>query len=148
MCQLRIPGGFNLTRRLAGIVHLSCFPSAKRITVVSGIAVHAGIPAHQDQLQDKALEWAAPSMTANIEAPTIGALANRRPRLQHLRHVSQCSRRLVRLSTPQGACRNSQPDLQRVTPNADLRGGGKRPEYIKRECRSKTCKNGRKFTFR
>jgi hypothetical protein len=83
MCQLRIPQRFKLARRLSGIVHFFCFPLAKRISAVSGIAVHAGILAHKHQLQDKALELAAPSMTVYIETPAIGALANRRPRLQH-----------------------------------------------------------------
>lgn len=39
--KLRIGQLFKLIRRLGGIVLLHFFPSAKRVTVVSGIAVHA-----------------------------------------------------------------------------------------------------------
>jgi hypothetical protein len=63
--------------------YLFFFPSAEKITVVSAIAVHARINAQKDQLQDESLEWAAPSMTVYIEAATLGALANRRPRVPH-----------------------------------------------------------------
>src|ERR1700732_4423072 len=97
MCQLRIEEGFKLTRRMSRIVHLFCFPSAKRITVVSAIAVHARIAAQKDQLKDDALER-PPSMTVYIEAPTIGALANSGPRVPH---ICKCWRRLDRLSTTQ-----------------------------------------------
>ena len=63
--------------------YLFFFPSAEKITVVSAIAVHARINAQKDQLQDESLEWAAPSMTVYIEAATLGALANSRPRVPH-----------------------------------------------------------------
>jgi hypothetical protein len=94
MCPLRITKGFKLTRRPSGIVQLFCFPSAKRITIVSAIEVHAGVAAQKDQLEDDALEWATPSMTVYIEAPTLGALSNSRARVPH---VSQCWGKLNRL---------------------------------------------------
>jgi hypothetical protein len=59
------------------------FPSAKRVAVIAVVAVHASVAAHKDELQDEALERAAPSMAVNFKAPTLGALANARPRLPH-----------------------------------------------------------------
>ena len=73
----------RIVRWLVAHCCLVCFPLAKRIPVVSGIAVHARVNAQKDQLQHKALQRAAPSMTVHIEAFTLGALANRRPRVPH-----------------------------------------------------------------
>jgi hypothetical protein len=108
-------GGFKLTRRLSGIVHLFCSPSAERITVVSAIAAHARVATHKDQLQDEPFDRAAPSMTVYIEAPTLGALANSRPRVPH---VSQCWRGLNRLSTTQRR-RTRLFGLRRLEPHSD-----------------------------
>jgi hypothetical protein len=52
------------------------FPSAKQISVVEAIAVHARKSPYKDKLQGETLECAALPVTVYIEAATPWALTN------------------------------------------------------------------------
>jgi hypothetical protein len=63
--------------------------SAKKIAIIKAIAVHAAVAAHQDQSQEKPLNFAASSMAVYIEAAAPGALTNAGQWIPHRCHVAE-----------------------------------------------------------